>query len=216
MKKVIVTVVVVLVTVLTSNAQFFVGGSVGLDFTSGKYKNNGVSVDAPSTFAFDISPRVGYYLTDRWAIGAEAGIERSVKNYKGDSKKKEFQTTWGIGAFARYHLIEVNKFAFILEGTLGYQGYKQKTKVNSTTQEGDPVNSFGLAVLPVLSYNLTEHISIEANCDFLRLGFYRVTQKGDNVKYAGNYFGLGANYGDSDILKEFISDLFQIGIIYKF
>ena len=123
---------------------------------------------------------------------------------------------WGLDAFGRYHLVDVNDFALILKGTLGFQSYKTKNKYGSTSNESDPTNLIGLFVLPVLSYNLTEHLSIEADCDFLRFGYFRSSYKSGNTKEIENYFGFGANYGDSEILKGYISNIFAIGIVYKF
>ena len=216
MKRVIVLVTVILVAVMTSNAQYFVSGSVGMDFTSGKSKIGNTSTDHPSTFLFNISPSLGYYLNDKFAIGVEAGIERLAENYKNSSKQKYFATTWGIGALARYHLVEVNDITLLLKGTLGFQSYKEKSKYSTTSYEDDPVNLIGLFVLPALSYNLTERLSIEVDCDFLRLGCFRYSQKSGNTKTIGNYFGFGANYGDSEVLKSYMSNIFAIGIVYKF
>ena len=213
MKRLFVSITVVLVAVLTSNAQYFVAGSVGMDFSSGKYKSGGTSTDKPSTFMFEIWPAMGYFLNDNFAIGLEAGIERSVRNYKNDSKRKVFNTTLGLGILGIYKLVEVNDLAFILKGSLGYQSSKEKYKTGSTSNEDDPTNGIGFFVLPVLSYSLTERFSVEAYCDFLRFGFYRESQKSGNRKDIDNYFGFGVNYGDSEV---FNNSLLSVGIVYKF
>ena len=210
MKRVIVLVTVVLVAV-TSNAQYFVAGSVGMDFTSTKYKSGNTSTDQPSTFTFEIWPAAGYFFNDNFGIGFEAGINRLVTNYKNNSKRKDFETTWGISAFGLYKVAEINNLAFILKGSLGYQSSKDKVKYGSTSSEGDPEGTLGVFVLPILSYSLSERFSVEAYSDFLRFGYARYSQKlGNNSKYVRNYFGFGANY------ESVISSPVSIGIVYKF
>lgn len=159
---------VVLITLTTANAQFFVTGSLGADFSAGKYKSSGgTSTDQPSYFYLNIVPSAGYYLSDRFAVGLSAGFDRSCKNNKGSDKNKEITNAWSVTPFVRYHVLEVNNLALIVEGGLNIGGTKDKEKKGSTTIEGDPAFFYGFGAYPVLSYSFTDKLSIEASCDFL-------------------------------------------------
>ena len=210
MKRIIISVAIIFCAVLTSNAQFFVAGSVGMDFTSGKYKSGNVTTDRPSTFTFEVWPAARYFLSDRFAIGLETGIERSVTDQKNNSKSKTIETTWGIAAFGIYKLIEVNNLGLLLKGSLEFQSSKDKYKTGSTSSDGDPTKMIGVFVLPVLSYSLTDRISVEAYSDFLQLGFGNYSYKSGSTKTTGNYFGLGANYDSG------MNNAVSFGIVYKF
>jgi len=210
MKRIIISVTVFCVAVLTSNAQYFVAGSVGMDFKSAKYKSGSISTDRPSTFTFEIWPAAGYFFTDNFGIGFDAGINRSVTNYKNNPDRKNFETTLGIGAFGLYKVAEVDNLAFILRGGVGYIYSKDKVKYGSTSTEHDPVNTIGLFVLPILSYSLSERFSVEAYSEFLRFGYFRTFEKSGSTKYTRNDFGFGVNY-DSEL-----SSPISIGIVYKF
>ena len=233
MKKVLIAVVALIATTLSSNAQIFIGGGLGVDFNGGKYKQGYISLDKPSEFAFVLSPRAGFYLNDDFAIGLEIdiiNIDRKIpKEFRSDygygydpylgynpyaKDLKENLFVWGISAFARYNLVKVNKFSLLLEGTLGIAEVQSKETEGLSTENSDPASSFGMSIFPVLSYSLTNKFSIEASCDFLRLGFTSTTIKdlddNDN-KDVTNNFGFGVN---SSPLNNSIPVRFSV--IYKF
>jgi outer membrane protein len=218
MKRIFLAVMFAGITAVCAHAQLFIGGSLGLDVQAGKSKTDGTSTDLPATFALNISPKAGYYLNDRFALGLELGFERTVTNNRRDPETKTFETTFGIGAFGRYHVVNADRVALILEGSLGYGTSKEKSKTGSTSTEDDPINSAGLFVIPVLSYSLTERLSIEASSDFLRFGAGRVWTKNDDSNYSSgmNYFGFGANSGDSELFQTAFGGAFSIGIVFKF
>jgi outer membrane protein len=218
MKKAVSVIVFAVITAVSAQAQVFIGGSVGADYTGGKTKNGSSSTDRPSTFSLEFSPRVGYYLNDRFAAGLDVGFEHTINNNRADTETKNFTTKFGVGAFGRYHAVEADRLTFILEGTLGWATGRQKTKTGSNSTEGDPINTVGLFVYPVLSYSLTDRLSLEAYSDFLRLGFGMMTIKNEDVdrKTTTNYFGVGANSEDNELYREASGSAFSIGIVFKF
>jgi hypothetical protein len=216
MKKVIILCAVVLTAGLSANAQFFVSGAFGLGFDGTKYKSGSSSNDGGLDFRFDLSPSVGYYLSDRFALALNAGYGRSSSNDRAKDYTKSFSNEWIVSPFARYHAVEVNNFALILEGGLFVGGEQSKTKdeASSTTKEWDPIFRFGLGVYPVLAYSLTDKLSIEARCDFLNVGFSRSTTKigndSDNKRHV-NSMGVGVNWEEGEGFLQF-----HIGMTYKF
>ena len=219
MKKVIIVCVVLIAAVLTSNAQVFVGGGLGVDFNGGKYKGGSVSIDSPSKFSFNFTPKVGFYLNDNFAIGLEVGLSstttktpKEIYGWSDDRKVSSFG--WEVGAFARYNLLGTERLSLLLEGTLGVGGEKSKTKQGSTTQDGDSETMFGISVLPVLQYSLTDRLCLEMSCDFLRWGFLSSTVKDADdygLKITTNSFGFGVNSGTLSVIS-----ILNLGLIFKF
>jgi len=77
------------------------------------------------------------------------------------------------------------------------------------------MNSFGINITPVLSYNLSEKISLEATLNFMNLGWNRTSLTPEDEfrddKTIERNFGIGVNSGN-------IVDVgaISIGFIYKF
>ena len=225
MKKVILAVVVMVATVSMSSAQVFVGGGLGLDYIGGKTSSGGTSYDLGTGFAFSFTPKVGFFLNEDFAFGFELGILSATlkePSYGSDSQEKYGLTGWNAGTFARYRLAGVDRFSLLLEGSLGVGGLKTKYTYGSTTTEGDPTFIFNIGVLPVLSYSITERLSVEASCNFLRLGFQSYTTKDaddSSEKTTLNTFGLGVNsstIGIDDYGDISLSNYLNVGIIFKF
>jgi len=203
----------------------FVGGGIGFDFTGGKTKNGSNTQDRPSSFTFQLSPKVGYYLSDDLAIGLEVGFitmsRKTPKDLWWGSDDRIFSTTgWHVGAFSRYNLVGTEKLSLLLEGGLTIGGLKSKEKVGSNTTDGNPSSFFTIGVLPVLSYDLSDRLSIEASGDFFRLGFTLHTQKDANnkdYKQTTNNFGFGVNaINPVSDLNDVSSSLFRVGLVFKF
>ena len=219
MKKVFISFILLVTVVLSSNAQVFVGGGLGVELSGGKSKFGGSSYDLPQTLAYSISPRVGFYLNDDFAIGLEAGfLSKTEKETIGNIDYKDITTGLGIGAFARYNLLRVDRLSMLLEGSVSFGELKTKEKGGSTTIDGDPTTAIGVGVLPVLAYSLTDRVSLEASCDFLRFGFQSLTQKdADNSsnKVTVNSLGFGVNSFGFNTLPFESSSMFKIGLVFK-
>lgn len=134
-----------------SNAQiqegnWMVGGQVAnMQFT------NGVNVN--------LTPQVGYFVKDNWAIGAKVGL--NVYSPKGASGT---QTNWDLGAFTRYYLgkNDVNTILkngrFFGEGTVGFGG------VNSSVASS--TNGIQLGIGAGYAYFITKNVSLDAVLKF--------------------------------------------------
>ena len=58
---------VMAVAAVSANAQWYIGGSFGLNFTK-------ATKDADSQTTLNIAPEVGYNINDNWAVGAQVGF----------------------------------------------------------------------------------------------------------------------------------------------
>jgi len=217
MKRVIVAIFALLMTVLTVNAQVFVGGGLGLSFGDGK-SSWGTSENSGSSFGLNISPQVGYYLNDDLAIGISGYLSNSWSNNKvtdpdnptNDRKYKNFRDTWGVNFFGRYKLIGlgIENLSLLVEGSIGVQGSNEKSTENEITTKYPGTTVYGLNARPILSYKLLDKLYVLAYCNFLTIGYSYQTQNRTDINHKSKYhnFNLGFNS---------FSDL-NIGFIYKF
>ncbi|MBR4837544.1 MAG: hypothetical protein IK004_03795 [Bacteroidales bacterium] len=74
MKKLFITIAFVAAGLFASAQGLFVGGSLGMDFQKSKTKTGSVTVDNPKTFAWDITPSVGYMFAENMGAGIDFGF----------------------------------------------------------------------------------------------------------------------------------------------
>ena len=216
MKRVIVAVFALLVTILTVNAQVFVGGGLGTNF--GFAKNSSGIVDYSGIhYGLSISPQVGYYLNDDLSIGLSGSVGRNGSNYKtvstdpgNNQKRKSFSDSWGFNVFGRYKLfgLGIENLSLLVQGSIGVQGYNSEHAVNKITTKYPGETVYDITAQPVLSYKLSDRIDVLADCDFLSLGYQYQTQKNSetNSKLKIHNFNFGFNS----------FSVLNIGFIYKF
>jgi outer membrane protein len=204
MKKIFVAIALVLAA-SASNAQFFVGGSLNLN--SGSEKENDDKTESYSYFS--ITPKLGYYLTDEFAVGLRVGyFSDTDKEFDPDFEDK--LTGWEFAPFARYTVFSSGKFSIFGEGVLSFAG-------SSTDDDDYKVSNVGFYVAPVLSYKLSDNFSLESSLNFLGLGYNRTKTTVDNPLSSDDDVSVSSGFGlnaDSDNLID-VSN-FTIGFVYEF
>lgn len=176
----------------TSHAQLQEGNiMLGTDLGSGlaTTTSNGLfsmnfGLNDGAGFDIGISPKMGYFISDNFAVGAIAnlGFTKSPES-QGESTKT---TVYGFQAFTRYYLtpeeIEledvINTGRFFLETNAGIAG------VNVT--DGPTTNGFAFGFGPGYTYFLTNSIALEATAK------YNGLVGGGNTDYQHS---LGVNLG---------------------
>ena len=88
---------------------------------------------------FAITPKVGYFLDEKWAIGAD--VNYASISYLPNSNNLDKSDSFGIGGFARYYFLSLGNFKAYGEAGLGYN----HTKLNylddsSNTNNGIKAN----------------------------------------------------------------------------
>ena len=218
MKKTIISFIVFTAIILNSNAQVFIGGDFSTQLSGGKTKSGSNSVDQPSTATFRLSPKVGFFLNDDFAIGAEVLLGISTTNDKATpTETKTTGASWGIAPFARYSVAEMGKFSVLLEGTAGISGTTTKSKTGSSSVDLPSTLTIGLGVTPMLSYNLSNKINLELGLDFLSFDLSRTTRTtkvsgGDDIKNHSTNFGLGVD--SNNVFTNNLGTV-TIGFIFK-
>ncbi len=193
MRKIIITIIVALACIesqaQTEKGKRFIGGSVG--FNSQSNQNNR---DLKSN-NFNISPSVGYFVAERFAIGLSAGYNASKDRYQtfdqqGNPLVAESKSNFlSISPFVQY-FIPVSDGKFFFSPTLGTSLSFGRSRNSLTTNDTFSTSTYSVSVNPGFSYFPTEHWGINLNVGGLS---YRVINpKGDNNNTSNLNFGLGS------------------------
>ncbi|HUW06140.1 MAG TPA: outer membrane beta-barrel protein [Williamwhitmania sp.] len=212
MKRILFALLVLLTCSVGAQAQYFVGGQFGFNTTGGSQKSGGVTVDKPKNTSFNFSPSIGKFISDKLAVGVSLNFTaQSLKTTVGGNTYTDKTTGFGIAPFARYYFLQMNKFGIFAQGQIGFS-YSDSKQPSVGPDEEIKTTTFGFIILPVVYYNVSEKLSLEASISLFNFGFNTSTQKDqNNNKDITNSFGFGA--GLDGLVN---TGNFSIGAIYKF
>ncbi len=161
MKKLMLT-VLLLAGALTVQAQtdqgsLMVGG--GLSFSSSTSKF-GTTTSDPVT-SFSITPRIGYFIADRFVAGLQLGYSTSNYNLFDDDENEEGNTrALAIGPYVRYFVpFGEDKFAFYVQGDFLYGTARFKPEGSST--DPDPIKTITAGISPGFTFFPAEKLGID-------------------------------------------------------
>lgn len=178
MKKLFITIAFV-AAAFFAQAQIFVGGSLGFDNTK-----DPLGGTAEKITTISVIPTVGYMFADNMGVGADLGMTfEKKKDGNGDPKTTDFV----IAPYFRYVFAEIDNFKFYgdLKLDLKFGTYKE--------EDADAIktSTVGFGVVPGMSYDLTDNISMVATLNVLRLGYTQ--NKMDDEKESSFGFGVNEN-----------------------
>lgn len=221
MKKSICTFITIFALVI-SNAQeetktfgFTKGNKIiegNLSFNSSKNENtfnNGQSINVDNS-NFSFSPKFGYFIQDKLAVGGylNFGTSRN-QNFNNstllvDDSKNQFT---GGGLFARYYFLDLGKrFKTFTEVGIGFG--TSKNELNN--KEISSSNSFGLGVGLGINYFVTEKIAITFGLNDI-LSFNRSKTKFENGQET-----VSSNISGNLNTIQNIFNATSFGLMYKF
>lgn len=110
-----------------------------------------------STFNMGISPQLGFFTSDNFALGGEVLLNLQTASHYTDF-------SYAVGPFARYYFNRLKgenlqlsrRSSFFVEGDVYIQGENIKTNGTSTN-----TNGLGLGIGPGLAYFITPNIGLE-------------------------------------------------------
>ncbi|MGB1247667.1 MAG: outer membrane beta-barrel protein [Chitinophagales bacterium] len=203
MKKVQVLLIAIVVATMAfaqpEKGNIYLGGNLNIGFGGSKTEVGSTSTDGPKTFNFGISPKVGYFISDKLSVGLDLGYNMNSSKLEVDPTTTTTTSSMiGTGVFARYHIFPVEKFGFFFEGNVGasFGGNNTKTETSGTTNEYKK-SLFGInaGISPGLAIYFSKKVAFEAQYGFL--GFTSTTETDDNgaedVKDTQGGFGLNVN-----------------------
>jgi hypothetical protein len=180
--------------------KWLVGG--GFDFLSQTSTLNNSAFETKSGFG-SVSPKVGYFFADRWAVGLTPSV--SFNNRK-DTNETSKGRGYNLAAFVRYYQPIGDKLALFGELN-GFNYGAGSTRRNPTNGTQDRIDSYrsinaGALIRPGIVYFITPKIGLETSFGGLNLGYFSNSNKskseagtlGQEVKQSGFATGLNFNY----------------------
>jgi len=165
MKKVLLTLVVAVVTLVGANAQFYGGGSFNLLSNSDEGMKSNISINS----------EVGYYINEKFDVGLDLGFSFTKRRDDRES------SSWSIAPYARYSFFQLGKFEVIGKASTGFY---------NIDYDGVKSTAFTFNVSPILAYSLTEKVVLFTQLRCLSLNFTSSFHDGDHLNSS---FNFGAN-----------------------
>ena len=149
-----------------ASAQSYVGGSFSVKGNSARTSARTMAVTT-NTSSLNLAPDLGWFLGERLAVGVRPWIGFDNASQDGiDTKTFSF----GLNPYARYRVLDHGGFGLWAEAdpVLGFSNSRNETREHvwvSTTR----TTTYGLEIMPVLTYRLNRHISLESRLNLLSL-----------------------------------------------
>ncbi|MCW2119764.1 outer membrane beta-barrel protein [Flavobacterium sp. 7A] len=179
-----------------SKGNVLVEGNLGFNSSN----NNNTEV---KTNSFNFAPKVGYFLSDKFAIGAELGLGTNKKETAGVDTSKN--TTMSAGVFGRYYFLELGqRFKTYADANVAY-GHS-KDGIGSAASKA---NGLGAGIGLGINYFVTKRLVLNfALKNILSYSTAKVDAPGQ--KSVSNFgFDLSGN-----IANPFATGSFGIGYIF--
>ena len=164
-----------------AKGDVFVSGAV----TFGSSKTGDFKVNA-----FEIAPKVGYFVTENIAVGASVGLQ-SLKFDNGSADATN--SGLGLGAFGRYYFTPANKFSLFAELGIDYTSFDEEFDAESGTVYASSFESkeLGFGLGAGMNYFVSSNFSIEAGVAVL--GYSSNDNGGDGAEKT-NTFSFGGDW----------------------
>ena len=164
-----------------AKGDVFVSGAV----TFGSSKTGDFKVNA-----FEIAPKVGYFVTENIAVGASVGLQ-SLKFDDGSADATN--SGLGLGAFGRYYFTPASKFSLFAELGIDYTSFDEEFDAESGTVYASSFESkeLGFGLGAGMNYFVSSNFSIEAGVAVL--GYSSNDNGGDGADKT-NTFSFGGDW----------------------
>ena len=174
--------------------------------------------DYTSSFNFGIAPQIGYAVSDKWDVGAYVGYtytQDKIFEAK-DDVDVDFRHGVSLTPYTRYYFADAKKWRFYFEGLLSFAYAADGSHVvlgDADDKDHDNTFTFGLNVVPGVSYDINEHFSLELGLSFLRLGYSLSDNWTDEDDHELTH-NFNAIFNSNNILGSL--GQVTVGMLYKF
>ncbi|CDS92185.1 hypothetical protein FM120_35880 [Sphingobacterium faecium PCAi_F2.5] len=211
MKKLLLTLTAVAGLTFASQAQEF--GFKKTDFIvegnlSANTTNNKETEKKTSTFNFN--PSVGYFVSDKVAVGLDFNIGNSKNtDYSATADTYVKNNNFGIGAYGRYYFLDLSpRFKTYAQLSAGYNQFGGEINNGTTTTDIAKTKGFGAGAGLGVNYFVTENIAINFGLTNL-LSFNSKKVDVDGAK-SSNEFNANINSFNN------FFDTAKFGLTFKF
>lgn len=187
-----------LVNAQTEKGSWVAGGSTTLGFnsTTSKVKYNGESVDGPKSTTFNVTPSVGYFVANNFAIGLDLGF-KSTKNEGSQyilGEEFDYESTEStviVMPTATYYFKSASKIMPYLGAGVGYFSNTMKYPADYFNIEETKFTTDGLAwgAKGGVVFLVTPSVGID-----LGLAYVNTSNRENDVKNSTNTFGVNAGF----------------------
>lgn len=211
MRKVLYLLVFFFSVTLTSYGQYFIGGGLGLNTTSGKTEYGSLTTTKPTVSEFKIAPEAGFILSDKLWVGLDLSLGFSSANNHADPEVITQSTSFGVAPFARYYFFQAGKFSFYGQAQTGIGLRSQKVKTGNTTDNGAKTTQIGFNVFPGMAYDISDKCQLFTTINAFSLGINTsIVKDGDNKDVSTS---AGFNINTNNI---FTTGALTVGAYFKF
>ena len=185
-------------------AQSRIGGDLGFGIYA---KTQNGSSNKNINLNFNIEPRYAYMLNEKWEIGGSLtlGTWQTIQN----SRTSNF--VWAINPFARFRMVGNEKIGFWLE-TKGTLGTSTVRNYNNSNVSGSGLNlQWGFNVNPVLTYQITDHLRLDATFAFLGVGLNGYTHIDGGITGSTIDFGAHLSNGSFTTVIDHVNSIMDYG-----
>lgn len=167
----------------------FQQGDVILEGNLGWSASNDKNTEVKET-SFNFNPKVGYFVTDKFAIGVKAGVGTDKTKVEGTEVEKV--NTFDAGLFGRYYFLDLGaRFKTYAEVGFGYTNVKYEEIMAEEVKADGFQSGFGLGI----NYFVTNNIAINfALTDIISYntvkvdGGKSVSEFNGNINVFNNFF----------------------------
>ena len=146
MKKLLLVLTLGLLAAFSANAQLYLGGSVHFG------TNQTVNDKGDDAALIQIAPEVGYWLSDKWAVGGVVSFDNGMGRIDVE-----------IMPYVRYSLLDMGPVSLFLDGQVGVA----ISSAGGNTQFGFA----GVGIAPGIAIPVGDHLSFVGHLG--RIGYYR-------------------------------------------
>lgn len=165
MKKILVSLMVVFAAVAANAQDLWIGGSLG-------FWSNSDAKGSDFKTQFNISPEVGYNLSEDWSIAIGLGYA----SYKPEAG--ETISSLSVNPYARWNAAKIGNLTLFLDGGFSIQ----------SIDKGDSYTAWKVGIKPGLAYSLSPKFCIVTHVGFL--GYQDCDDKIVNLDLVQKGFGL--------------------------
>lgn len=167
----------------TDKGHFIVDGSVTFSINNSRFERE-AGASKSNSFGFGVSPKAGYFVIDRLALGLETFFGYSDREFTNSDGRMNSGSTTGIsvGPFARYYLVN----GLFGQASAGFGTNRSKSEGNVTN-----IESFRYQLGVGYAIFLGPQVSLEPI-----LSYYHSKGTNDQSSFesTNNRFSLGAGF----------------------
>lgn len=179
MKKNLLLLLTLWLTVSASQAQIWIGG--GLSVKTSSTTLGSYHMGTNNTIA--VTPEVGYCLSDIWAVGLRIGYAHydDAETVLIDQTLMGQSNEFSVAPFVRYTFYQTGAFSFFADGALAYRAI-HKSGYDSN------MNTLGLNIGPGVQMAINKKVGLTARMGFA--GYEHSWMKDRGMKLKNNRFSL--------------------------